>query len=349
VPVLKPQNYNSTIDFLRIISIFAVIMIHTTTKTIQVVGGDLHLVPWALFLNQSARFAVPLFFLISGFVLELSSPPDLNYWNYLKKRLSRIFIPYLVWSLIYYFIIYRSNSLSFPLVLLSGGASYQLYFIPTLLVFYLIFPLFHRNYRFFANVWVLIVLGIFQLFFLYHDYYLGSYRIPYPLNIALLNFYVFILGIFASHQQPNLQKIFSKFKYLLLIIAYLLAIYVFYEGGSRYSATGNYLAFYSQWRPSIFFYTLSLFAALYYFLGKIHLPQSLIKTFSSLSFFVFFFHVIVLEIIWNTIGLRLFSQTSGLIVREFWYDPVFFATVAGVSFLIAYLCHRLPFLSKLTG
>lgn len=210
MPVPKPQNYNPTIDLLRVISIFAVILIHTTTKTIQTTGGDLRLVPWTLFLNQSARFAVPLFFLISGFVLELSSQGDLNYWTYLKKRLSRIFIPYLVWSTVYYFFVYRDNSLSFPSVLLSGAAAYQLYFIPALLVFYLIFPLLHRYYRFLSNVLVLIILGILELFFLYHDYYLGSYPISYPLNIALLNFYVFILGIIASHHQPLLLAVIKK-------------------------------------------------------------------------------------------------------------------------------------------
>lgn len=181
MPIPKPQNYNPTIDLLRVISIFAVILIHTTTKTIQTTGGDLRLVPWTLFLNQSARFAVPLFFLISGFVLELSSQGDLNYWTYLKKRLSRIFIPYLVWSTVYYFFVYRDNSLSFPSVLLSGAAAYQLYFIPALLVFYLIFPLLHRYYRFLSNVLVLIILGILELFFSITTTTLAPIRFPIPL------------------------------------------------------------------------------------------------------------------------------------------------------------------------
>ena len=337
MPKPRSDNYNPTIDLLRLISIIAVIAIHTTTKTIQSVGGDLRLVPGTLFLNQTVRFAVPLFFLISGFVLEISSPPDINFWSYLKKRLGRIFIPYLVWSLIYYFFIYPGNTLSFPHILLIGGASYQLYFIPSLLIFYLIFPLLHRYYRAISNAWVLILLGFIQLFFLYHDYYLQSYPIVYPLNIALLNFYVFILGIVASHYQSLLQKIFRDYKYMLLAITGVLIAYVSYEGYSRYYATGNYLAFYSQWRPSIFFYTLFLSSALYYFFSRISLPQSLIKVLSSLSFFVFFVHVIVLELVWKYFPPSLL------------FTPVLLVIITTISFIIAYLCHKLPFLSKLTG
>jgi hypothetical protein len=195
----------------------------------------------------------------------------------------------------------------------------------------------------------LLIFGVVQLFFLYHDYYLGSYPLPYPLNIALLNFYVFILGIVISHYQSQLLAVTKKFKYPLLIATYLLAVYVSYEGQRRYYSTGNYLAYYSQWRPSIFLYTIILASTLYYFLNKIRLSQSLIKSLSSLSFFVFFVHVFVLEFVWNNLGTRLFTQTNGLIVREFWYDPLFFATVAVLSFSIAYLCHKIPYLSHATG
>ena len=345
----KSNHYNSAIDLLRIIAIFAVIIIHTTTKTIQAVDNNLQAVPWALFLNQFTRFAVPIFFLISGFVLELSSPGEINYWRYLKKRLSRIFIPYLAWSAVYYFLIYPGNTQNFFRILVTGGASYQLYFIPALLIFYLIFPILHRLYPFLANKWVLIFLGLVQLYFLYHDYYFKSYPLYHPLNITLLNFFMFIFGIVISHYQAKLLLVVNKFKYPMIIITYLLAIYIFYEGSSRYNATGSYLTFYSQWRPTVFFYTLFLFSTLYYIFTKISLPQSLIKTLSSLSFFVFFSHVIILEIIWKYLGLRLFFQTSGLIVREFWFDPIFLTTVSILSFVIAYLCHKIPLLSKLTG
>ena len=69
---------------MRAIAILAVILIHTTTRTLEATHYNLTSYPWTLLLNQVSRFAVPLFFLISGFVLELSSVNDINYLEFLK-------------------------------------------------------------------------------------------------------------------------------------------------------------------------------------------------------------------------------------------------------------------------
>lgn len=156
----KHKSNIYAIDAMRSIAIFAVVLIHTTSRTLEFFQYDLngHLI--TLFLNQISRFAVPSFFLISGFVLELNHHTDINYWQYFKKRASRILVPYLAWSALYYFLIYRSDPDSFIKALLTGSASYQLYFIPSLIIFYLAFPFFHKLYKVIANKWVLIVLGI---------------------------------------------------------------------------------------------------------------------------------------------------------------------------------------------
>src|SRR5258706_27456 len=54
------------IDSLRTISILAVVLIHTTTRTLEASGYDLNSFSLTLILNQLSRFAVPLFFMISG-------------------------------------------------------------------------------------------------------------------------------------------------------------------------------------------------------------------------------------------------------------------------------------------
>lgn len=82
------KQYVKAIDALRVVSILAVVLIHTTTRTIETTHNNLTDFPFTLFLNQIARFAVPLFILISGFVLELNYQNHANYFAYLKKRLS---------------------------------------------------------------------------------------------------------------------------------------------------------------------------------------------------------------------------------------------------------------------
>lgn len=342
---MSPETkvHSQTINIIRIISILAVVMIHTTTRTIEASNNNLQSIPWTLFLNQISRFAVPMFFLVSGFVLELNYHSNSNYVSYLKKRLSRIFVPYLAWSAFYYYLIYRQHTISYFSSLLAGNSSYQLYFIPTLLIFYLIFPFLHHLYRYLSKWPIIIILGTIQLYLLYRDYYLNSLSLFYPFAIACLNFYFFLVGIIASHHELLLISFFRKTKIITSITCLALAFYVFYEGGHRYLVSHNYLSFYSQWRPSIFFYTLLLAMSLFYFGNKIK-PMALIKTLSDLSFFVFFVHVSVLELVWNNF-FRIISPLS----TQIWFDPLFFLLTATTSFFLARIIHQNRLLTKLFG
>jgi surface polysaccharide O-acyltransferase-like enzyme len=349
VRIKKQKTYNQAIDVMRITSILAVVFIHTTTKTIEATSFDIRRVPWTLLLNQICRFAVPLFFMISGFVLELNYPFHPSNISYLKKRISRILIPYIFWSGIYYFLVYRQHTNNLFYGLLAGNASYQLYFIPTLFIFYIIFPFIHKSYRIIANIWALLFLGVLQMILLYYDYYIHSLPFFYPLSIGLLNYFVFFLGIVASHHEKRIMILVNKWKYFLIPITMFFAGYIFYEVESRYLKTLNYLDIYTQWRPSVFLYTILLASLLYYFLHKINFPIVIVKTLSELSFFVFFIHVIVLEIIWNKLGIYIFQLTNKRIAQEVWYDPLFFILVSSISFFIAYAVHKIPLLAKLTG
>lgn len=346
----KQKLYNPVIDILRTISIFAVVLVHTTTRTLEASSFTLLKTPWTLFLNQISRFAVPLFFMISGFVLELNYHLHESYFTYLKKRFSRIFVPYLFWSIIYYFFVYYKNrNPNFLSSLLRGDASYQLYFIPALLIFYLLFPLIHNFCVYILNKWLLLLFGLMQLVILYYDYNVHPLQLYFPVGIALLNFYVFLLGIALARNQERFKNFIRKWKLLLLFGTVAFAFVIFYEGLSGFLKTHNYLTFYSSWRPSILIYTILLAGFLYWLFDRNLKFISLIKAFSRLSFLVFFIHVIILEILWYTIGAKLFALTNGKIVEQFWYDPLYFLAVTTISFGIAFIIHKLPKLSKLTG
>jgi surface polysaccharide O-acyltransferase-like enzyme len=346
----KKKLYNPVVDILRIISILAVIFIHTSTKTLATSAFALTKIPWSLFFNQAARFAVPLFFMISGFVLELNHHVNEGYLTYLKKRLSRIFIPYVFWSLIYYFFIYANgHDPSFLNVLLQGTASYQLYFIPTLLIFYLLFPFIHTFCEFLINKWVLIIFGLIQLILLYYDYDVKPLQIYHPVGIALLNFYVFLLGIVLARNQERFKNFIRKWKLLLFIGTVVFAVSIFLEGLNGYLNTHNYLTFYSSWRPSVLIYTI-FFSGFFYWVFDRRLKfVSVIKKCSQLSFFVFFIHVLILEVVWNSVGLKLLQITNGKIIYNIWFDPLFFLVITIISFGLAFIAHKLPYVNRLTG
>jgi len=334
----KEENYNSAIDLLRILSILSVILIHTTTKILEYTKYDLVNHSLTLSLNQFPRFAVPLFFLISAFVLELNYPQKFNYFSYLKKRFSRLFLPYLFWSVVYYFVIYPIQSKSFIANLFLGDASYQLYFIPALFIFYIIFPLFHNYLKFIINKFSLLILGLIQIILLSYDYYIHPLPFPHPVSVFLLNFNVFILGILASHYQKNILTFVQKYRWHFLFISILLSLFIFFEGKTFYLKTNNYLSFYSQWRPSIYIYTLLIGPLFYYIFSNIRLKINLIKKIASYSFLVYFIHVIFIELIWK------------ILPKTVLINPLVpFVFVSILSYLTALIVSKIPYLSKITG
>jgi hypothetical protein len=87
---------------------------------------------------------------------------------------------------------------------------------------------------------------------------------------------------------------------------------------------------------------------MYYFFSKIK-EINIIKLLSKLSFFVFFIHVLVLEILWFAIFKNIFINFGGLIAGNLIFDCFYFISVLFVSYFIAFLIHKIPKLSKLTG
>ncbi len=345
---MQKKNYHIAIDGLRVLAIFAVLTIHVSTRTIEASHGNIASLPFSFLINQASRFAVPLFFMISGYVLELNYHLHESFFTYLKKRFNRIFLPYVFWSAIYFLFVYHDAD-TFGKALTTGSASYQLYFIPTLLIFYFIFPLLHKLYRVLSNKFVFFGLLGLQVFLIVRDYYFHPLPIFYPIDIALLNYFVFIAGMVASHHQKPMLIFVKKYLVILLLATVGVVISIFYEGRSLYLASHNYLDYYSSWRPLILLYTFLLGAVFYYLIENSQKITSITQLLSKLSFFVFFIHVAILEVFWSLVFKQLFMTATHTIPGEIAFDLLFLTLVTVTSYALAYLVHKIPFVTKVTG
>lgn len=92
------------LDFLRFIAATAVIAIHVLGP-FRYLYGDIPDSDWlaAMGINSVTRWAVPVFMMISGALL-LSTQRSFNCEHYLSKRVSKVVIPFVGWSLIYAFV-----------------------------------------------------------------------------------------------------------------------------------------------------------------------------------------------------------------------------------------------------
>ncbi len=94
----------------------------------------------------ATNFAIPLFLLLSAMLLagSLRKSPDVG--RFVGRRTSRSVWPYVVWSLIYWLLRWRSNPQTFDDLgklggeLLTGKASYHLYFMVILIQLSLAIP-----------------------------------------------------------------------------------------------------------------------------------------------------------------------------------------------------------------
>jgi len=95
------------IDILRIISIFAVVVLHVSAPFVVNIHTN-GIETWWVgnIMDSSTRWCVPILIMISG-KLMLGNEKEIELRDFLKKRLLKVLIPLLAWSFIYMVWSYR--------------------------------------------------------------------------------------------------------------------------------------------------------------------------------------------------------------------------------------------------
>jgi len=99
--VTTPRAPIFYLDFLRFIAVIAVIAIHVLGP-FRYLYGEIPDSEWlaAMGINSITRWAVPIFMMLSGALL-LSTQQPFDCEHYLNKRLAKVVVPFVGWSLIY--------------------------------------------------------------------------------------------------------------------------------------------------------------------------------------------------------------------------------------------------------
>ncbi|WP_214072758.1 acyltransferase family protein [Mucilaginibacter sp. dw_454] len=157
-------------DVLRVLACYMVMQIHTGEFYYIGNGGavinspDSHMVGWY---NSAFRACVPLFVMLSGYFMF----PIIDTGAFFKKRLSRVAIPFVLWSVLYAFYYYFTGGTSLQTALINickipvnyGVEVGHLWFVYMLLGIYLFAPLIsawvqtcsRRNMEFYLLLWVI--------------------------------------------------------------------------------------------------------------------------------------------------------------------------------------------------
>ncbi len=147
-------------DVLRAVAAIAVVVIHVLAEGSGVRGAEGNALPWVYDSYTFIWFATPAFAFLTGALVwnyrPIRTVQELG--TFFRKRASVVLYPYLVWSAFYiWFGRYTPADLrpQMPIgewvvdvvrLLVLGRASFHLYFLPVVLIFYLVAPVISRLY-----------------------------------------------------------------------------------------------------------------------------------------------------------------------------------------------------------
>lgn len=361
-------------DRLRNVATFLVVAVHVAAP-VAMDFNDYHSFWWRCgnFWNSLARPGVPIFVMLSGFLILRK---DEATGSFLKKRFVRVLVPALFWMVAYSFYNFQANgsptsAREFFVGLFEGPVHYHLWFIYLILGLYLMFPILRPWVRSAREADFFYLFGLCALaswgykicsvFFGLHfglqwEFFtnnIGYFVLGYYLGTKpLADFGHGTLDVGQTHVQSpksNIQRLqawnFSKSQMLTLA---LLLISVGTAGtmwGSFWAKTTTTDAemhkyFYDYLTPNVGM------AAIGWFLLVRHLGErpalfEVEKLLSAASFGIYFLHVMVLDWL-SEIGYWHSMR------QEFFVLPGILVLAFGFSFLFVLLIRVLPFGSKIT-
>lgn len=133
-------------DLLKIFAIYAVILIHTAAPYLVLYEERGSQVWWTGNLYDSAsRWCIPVFVMLSGFFLIEKYRED-TFWSFFARRLSRVVIPFLIWSFAYFLWRVYANGeelslSSFIPMLFMEPVYYHLWYMYLVIELYLLAPI----------------------------------------------------------------------------------------------------------------------------------------------------------------------------------------------------------------
>jgi surface polysaccharide O-acyltransferase-like enzyme len=213
-----PKNvplYFPELDYFRGLAIIAVITIHITTYYTRMPTITNLTLIYMTFIVL-ARYGVPVFLLVSGFVLYNRYNIKFNLKEFYLKRYMSIIPPYIIFSVLYEIWNRRKITTAFIPDLLTGGANQHLWFIILIVEIYIAYPVIMHVYNFFKNhrKTNYFLAAVFFIDIIYNTYMQSYWFLPKMLGWL----FYFVLGMSIRDNYESIEMPTIKIKYCLLVI-----------------------------------------------------------------------------------------------------------------------------------
>lgn len=335
-------GYTEYFDILRIIAAFAVVMIHVSA--IEWKAAEVTSSAWmaANCFDSLARFAVPVFVMISGALLLGGRQTTGQIY---KRLVLRVVIAFAFWSAayaVYHYVKWGDPERALR-ELLEGH--YHLWYIPMLIGLYALTPLLRKLAesqsltRYF--LWLAFVLGFVlpqladtvTLFSKEWGHSVSELVGDIHLSVGYVFYYV--LGYVLS--RVEISKRMERYVYLLGGIGLTFTV-VGTAMASVYAGVPQHL-FYEKFSVNVLLYSVALFilARCHFRLDLSDRAQTALRRLSKCSFGVYLVHAMILEYV---------QEQMGTLLTPWLWIPLLTLAVFTVSYLISGILNLIPGLRK---
>jgi len=333
------------VDIVRVVAMFGVVLLHVAAPLLYKFG-DISLSYWwvANIYDTAVRVCVPLFFMISGYLLLGKKEPILIF---LKKRLIKVIIPLIVWSVIY--ILWKSYvigngdiSFSYFLKAIISPVETHLWFLYVIIGIYFYVPILRiivQNSKI-KHLYYFIVLWIISVSFI--PFLEKLWATENHIDLLMISGYggYFVLGYILG--KINLSK-----KWFFVSFFVIIALIGFTAYGTFYLSDGDnefngYL--YEYLSLNIILCSTTAFILIKYLFDVIIIIKSKIilksiRTLSSASLGIYLIHPILLYYLENNnLGFSLSALSGNPIL----FIPITTVIVFSLSFVVIWTLQKIP-------
>jgi surface polysaccharide O-acyltransferase-like enzyme len=286
---------------LRALATIAIVVLHTSAPVLYLIN-EVSISTWFIgnIYNSSTRFAVPVFFMISGAMLFNQ---DYNLKTFFIKRFKRILPPLIFWSIVYmlYFNVFDNlgNNWFFAVIikiiknLFTGSSCYHLWFVYTLMGLYFSVPIMRTWVKYASKKEI----RYFLLIWLISTVYCSSYLKEFLPTIELVNFSGFlgymVLGYYLSKINYHKKYILVLF-FGLSIVFTIFSTYYVSDRDSAYNGT-----FYSAFLANNLIASTSIFLLIKNLTIRSQIISTLLLKIDSCSYGIYLSHILILLFIEN--------------------------------------------------
>lgn len=331
-------------DWLRVLSIFVVVGIHVVSKIINNATTDEWIWHFANAFDAGLRWCVPIFFMLSGALL-LTRGKEESVWQFLQKRLAKVVIPLLFWSLVYtlYNIYILDESYSAYEILvqfLTDDIYYHLWFLYTITGLYLMAPFLKllvmhmdkKTFQAFLLFWIFFssFLPFFPKFFDFELAFAAGLFEPY-IGYFLLGAYLVLYPV-PKKYLPTLG--------ILAAVSYVVTVWGTYYLNVGLPAGEFDEFFYEHYRPNNLLITLFIFIGFQHRAKRIK-PNALITRISTATFGIYIIHPLIQVFLNRSFGLN--ETTFNPLISV----PLVWILIFVISFGIILAMQKLPVVNRL--